>query len=336
VANDVLSSYSDAGLGIESVSMLPATVNCSNLGPKTIIVTVKDNCNNQTEVSAQITVLEGTALLAPWASALIGNSYGTAQYSACTAPGRFTLTARGYSSPNADVQEFVYQPLTGNGSIVVRVLDITGGGWAGVQIRESSAPGAKKVLLKTQFQTMIRSEVRQSTGGAHSTSQILRQGIKWMKLVRTGNRFDGFTSVDGIGWRSAFSTTVTMAAPVQVGILTESINNVVTTQARFDNVVVTPGSAKSVEDKTISAKTNTLDTEVEVYPNPASNYVNIEIPEYNGKVQLTVYSAGSKMLHSELITQSLTQLDVSYLKPGIYFLRFDLDGTLLTKRLVVY
>jgi hypothetical protein len=300
------------------------------------MLTVTDTSLNTATANSVVTVVEGTDLPSPWQKAIIGNSSGTVIYSPCTGPRRFTLTSKGYSSPNADVHESVYQPLTGNGSIVVRILDISNGGWAGLQIRESSAPDAKKVLLKTQFQTMIRSEIRLSTGGAHTSSQISRQGIKWLKLERVGNRFDAYTSVDGIGWRSAFSTSFTMAATVQFGFFTESLNNTVITQARFDKVVVAGSPAKSDDPGSVIAKPNASDLQIELYPNPASDFVTVEIPDIKAKVQVSVYSADGKMLHSETITQSLTQVDVSYLKPGIYILRFDSEGEVATRRLVVY
>ena len=64
--------------------------------------------------------------------------------------------------------------------------------------------------------------------------------------------------------------------------------------------------------------------------------MTVEIPDIKAKVLVSVYSADGKMLHSETITQSLTQMDVSYLKPGIYILRFDSEGEVATRRLVVY
>jgi Secretion system C-terminal sorting domain len=75
---------------------------------------------------------------------------------------------------------------------------------------------------------------------------------------------------------------------------------------------------------------------IALYPNPAKDFVTVEIPEIASKVQVSVYSAEGKMLHSENITQTLTQLDVSYLKPGVYSLRFDAKSETVTKRLVVF
>ena len=309
------------------------TFNCSNLGPNSVILTVTDSAGNSATATSVVTVAEGTALPSPFVAALIGSSFGTATYSPCNL--RYTLNSKGYSSPNADVHESVYRPLTGNGSIVVRVLDITGGGWAGVQIRESSAPGAKKVLLKTQFQTMIRSELRLSTGGAHSSTQISRQGIKWLKLERVGNRFDAYTSVDGIGWRSAFSTSFTMAATVQFGFFTESLNNTTVTQARFDNVSITGSAAKSADPGSVNVKPNASDMQIELYPNPARDFVTVVYPYTGIPVTLTLFSANGSAVKTTTLSSNETQVDVSSLLPGVYILRFRSAEAVNVRRLVI-
>ena len=336
---DVLSSWSDAGVGIQSVVMTPAAVHCADLGLKTVTVTVTDLCGNATIVHPQITVLEGTALPSPFASCIIGASNGTAIYTPCTGNGRFTLNSTGYSSTNSDVQESVTRSLSGNGSIVARVYDITGGGWAGVQIREDCGAGSKKVLLKTQLQTMLKADIRQTTGGATISTQIMRQGIKWLKLVRTGNRFDTYTSVDGIAWMSAYSTTLVMNTNVQIGIFSEGMSFSKTYQARFDNVVVTGATGGAAPVKTAETEIQPVNaqssTRVEIYPNPAGKLVNVLISEPTTKASLNILSFEGKLVRSLQIDNTSSQIDVSTLKPGIYILRFVLDGAIISKQLVV-
>ena len=231
----------------------------------------------------------------------------------------------------------MYQNITGNGTIIANIYSLAGNGWAGVQIRESCSPSAKKVMLKTQLQTFLRSDIRNTTGGATVSTQILRAGVKWLKLSRTGNRFDAFTSADGIGWMSAFSTTITMGAMVQCGIISEAINFTSTTTAKFDHVSVNGSTPTKASESGITenVRTNSLEG-IEIYPNPATYFVTIEIPGITQKVKSSVYSTDGKLIHSEMIEQVTTQFDVSYLKPGVYILRFDSEGDIVTKRLVVY
>jgi hypothetical protein len=124
-----------------------------------------------------------------------------------------------------------------------------------------------------------------------------------------------------------------MASTVQVGFLTESLNNTVVTQARFDNVTVDAGDKSAGAPDMEADKT---DIRIDLYPNPANDFVTIKIPEIASEVQVSVYSADGKMVHSGIVTQTFTQLDISCLKPGIYILRFDAEGEVATRRLIVY
>ena len=311
------------------------TFNCSNLGPNPVVLTVTDAAGNTATANSVVTVVEGTDLQAPWQKSLIGNSSGTAAFSPCSVPGRFTLTSVGYTVPNADVQEFVYQTLSGNGSIVARIYDLTNNGWASVQIRENLTPGSKKVLLKAQLQTMIRSEVRQTQGGSHNSNQVLRQGVKWLKIERVGTRFDAYSSENGISWRSVFSTVVSMNTTVLIGVSSESMNNVTTTRARFDNVTVSSsGGAKTAETEITTTESGS-EKQIDIYPNPARNNVTVVYPYTGIPVTLTLFSSNGSAVKTTTLSSNETQLDVSSLQPGVYILRFRSAEAVNIKRLVI-
>jgi hypothetical protein len=235
--------------------------------------------------------------------------------------------------PNNDVQEFVYQTLNGNGYIVARIVDLTNNGWAAVQIRENLTPGSKKVLLKAQLQTMIRSEVRQTQGGSHNSNQVLRQGVKWLKIVRVGNRFDTYSSENGISWRSVFSTVVSMSTSVLIGVSSESMNNTTTTRARFDNVsVIASGGAKTAETE---ITTGGNEKQIDIYPNPARDMVTVVYPYAGIPVTLTLFSANGSAVKTTTLINNETQVDVSSLLPGVYILRFRSAEAVNVKRLVI-
>lgn len=329
-----INNGSSDNCSIASMSASKTSFGCPDLGVQSVTLTVTDGSGNSATAVSTVTVVEGTELLPPFASCIIGASAGTAIYTPCTGNGRFTLTSTGYSSPNTDVQESIYQYLTGDGSIVTRVVSITGGGWAGVQIRETCGAGSKKVALKTQLQPLIRSEIRQTTNGGHITSQILRQGVRWLKIVRTGNRFDTYTSVEGTSWRAAYSTTLSMGSTVQIGLFSESKNFSSITEVKFDNVTLTSASAKYYQTEPFITD-QFSNKQIEVYPNPASSFATIAIPALTSVADLLVLSSEGKVILAKQISASEYSLDISNLKAGIYILRFTIDNEIVTKRLIV-
>jgi hypothetical protein len=60
-----------------------------------------------------------------------------------------------------------------------------------------------------------------------------------VKLVRSGNTFNGYTSPDGVDWVQVGTTqTVTMAQGVYIGLAVSGNNNSVLATATFDNVSI--------------------------------------------------------------------------------------------------
>ncbi len=62
---------------------------------------------------------------------------------------------------------------------------------------------------------------------------------------------------------------------------------------------------------------------VEVYPNPATHYVNISSDK---KSQLQIFDVNSKMIKSTSVAKE-SQLDLSDLTAGIYFFTFSRNNT---------
>lgn len=77
-------------------------------------------------------------------------------------------------------------------------------------------------------------------------------------------------------------------------------------------------------------------TAVDVYPQPAGNELKINLPYTVQRLGLQIYN-GSATLVTELSytnCQSLT-FDCSYLEKGFYFLKLDLDGAILERKIVI-
>jgi len=339
VFNATASSDNCSGaLTVTNIS--PAVVNCSQLNQTIpVTVTVQDGSGNSATCVAQITVQEGTALPADWSSNNVGNANGSAGYKACSSNGSFTVTASGFSTASSDVLHLASRSLCGNGEIIARVLNVQSGGWAGVTLRESLAPGSKKVALKTQLTSIVRREIRNATNGPASILNFNRPAHVWLRLVRSGSNFIGYTSIDGQNWTFAFSANVPMVGCIYAGLFAESINANVETTASFDNVTVLGGTQNlgSPQQGVVPA----LDgLSVSVFPNPSNGALTLSVagaPERN--LQLEVMDMMGKMVRNIALPEGSVftyPLDLSDQPAGVYFLRLRSEnGVENVQRIVV-
>ncbi len=186
------------------------------------------------------------ALPPPWVQQDIGavGVAGGAGY----ASGTFTINGSGSDiESTSDQFHYVYQPLSGDGTIVARVASIQNTDpWAkgGVMIRESLAANAKHAMVVLTPGNGVAFQRRLTTGGGTvNTSGASVVAPYWVKMVRSGASFSGYSSPDGNVWTLVGSDTITMAASVFFGLPLTSHNNTVLCTATMDNVSVTAGSS---------------------------------------------------------------------------------------------
>jgi len=272
-----------------------------------------------------------------WQNADVGTANGNATFPPCDAQPNdvFTIQASGFSTSSSDKLHLVSQLLCGNVELIARVTGVNSGGWAGITLRESLMPGSKKVALKTQSNGNIRREIRTVANGAVNNLNYLRPAHSWLRLVRSGSNFVGYTSTDGSTWTFAFSATVSMTGCIYVGLFSESINANVVTTATFDNVQINGGVLPLIQAPQTPVAASNLS--LEVYPNPTTGEVNIDLSGYADPVgTVKVFDAYGKLVMQR-------QLDGSHLfgmkidrADGVYFLSIEVEGEApVTKRVVV-
>lgn len=201
-----------------------------------------DGNYNITHVSGTLTVTPDVSLPAPWLHQDIGSVgiLGDATYSA----GTFTVAGSGADIwNNADGLHFMYQPWTGDGDLIVRVLTVGNTDpWAkaGVMFRESLTTGSRHVMAVvtpgngTAFQRRVATDgVSTHTAGPAVTAPY------WVRLVRLGSRFEGYASADGVSWTLIGAETNTMASTVYVGLAVTAHNNSLMSTATFSNLQLT-------------------------------------------------------------------------------------------------
>jgi N-acetylneuraminic acid mutarotase/regulation of enolase protein 1 (concanavalin A-like superfamily) len=186
----------------------------------------------------------GGVLPTPWVDNDIG-AVGLAG-NASFASGTFTVQGAGADIwGTADSFNFLDQTSAGDGQIVARVVSLQNTNTfakAGVMFRETLGANAAEVILDVKPGGGLEFMSRSSTGVAVT---FLASGTGsvpvWLKLVRTGNTFSAFSSLDGSTFTSLGSTTVTMLSSAFVGLAVCSHTTTALNTATFDNVTVSTG-----------------------------------------------------------------------------------------------
>jgi endo-1,3(4)-beta-glucanase len=80
----------------------------------------------------------------------------------------------------------------------------------------------------------------------------------------------------------------------------------------------------------------TSTTPLIIYPNPASGFIMVELPEpVSEKIQLSIFDLASKRVAEESITSQVSRINTSDLKPGIYFISLIHRNRIYYEKLVV-
>ncbi len=173
----------------------------------------------------------------PWADADVGSPAlaGAASY----ASGVFTVNGGGADIwGSTDQFNYVSQPLTGDGTIVARVTsqsDTDPWAKAGVMIKQSTTGGSPYALLAVTPGNGIAFQYGYNTtvsGGSYSFPS-------WLKLSLSGSTITAYSSADGTTWTQVGTTTISLTAPVTIGLFTCAHNAGALGTATFDNVTVT-------------------------------------------------------------------------------------------------
>ena len=165
--------------------------------------------------------------------------------------GAFTISGSGADIwDSADAFQFVYQPLSGDGSITARVVSETkANSWvkAGVMFRETLAGGSSNTMLEvTPGNGAVMQSRATMAGSSASTHGPIVSAPHWVRVVRAGDLFTGYISPDNATWVRVGSYTVRMAPQLYVGLALTSHASGALATAVFDNVTIAQGVLVSV------------------------------------------------------------------------------------------
>ncbi|HTB82216.1 MAG TPA: MBG domain-containing protein [Candidatus Sulfotelmatobacter sp.] len=160
--------------------------------------------------------------------------------------GVFTVSGSGADIWGSnDAFQYVYQPLYGNGQIVVRVTDngdTDPSGKAGVMIRDTLSANSANALLFISVTNGVSFQGRAIAGTSSSNFDNTPSLTVpyWLELGRIGSSLTASNSIDGINWTSMGTQTITMSTNAWIGVAVSSKNNLILNTAMFDNITITP------------------------------------------------------------------------------------------------
>src|SRR3989475_4680914 len=282
--NGVTASFNPSSTASSSTLTLTAS---STATTGTFTLTVTGALGSLTKTTTiSLTIQSIPTLPSVWSDGDVGavGLAGSANY----ANGTFTVAGAGQGTffTSSDAFHFVYQSLTGDGTMVARVMSLQGSAaQAGIMVRETLNAGANHVYVFDYSSTIYMTE-RTSTG-ASSSYQSLGSGALpyWIKLARSGNAFTMYSSADGVNWlQLGTSQTVSMAQNAYVGLAVSSRTTSSLATANFDNVSVTAAVAPQ---PTFSLSTSPSGLTVIQGTNGASTITVTPLNGFNSSVSLS-------------------------------------------------
>lgn len=231
------------GLLIGERSSAPYTMNWSGVVAGTWSLEARASYGSSKMVSSALVNVTVGSVSAPWSTKDIGST-GLAGGAGVDA-GRLFVNGAGMINNNADAFRFLYQPMSGDGQMTIRIdsmKDTGGGGSIGVMIRESLSVGSRHAFIGVSGSGSFRWEKRSQTGGNTSVNNFSKPTLPnaWLRLVRVGNTLSGYTSTDGVNWTLANNASVNMSSNVYVGLAVASGSTTALNTVAFSEPVVVP------------------------------------------------------------------------------------------------
>ncbi|WP_170254438.1 BspA family leucine-rich repeat surface protein [Phaeodactylibacter luteus] len=317
--------------GTGTLSLDQEHFTCGDLGIQPVTLTATDGNGGSASCTAQVTIVEGMGLPAPWYGAEVGSAPGTlAGYSPCTASQEVSVTSGALNPINGPEDHLggAWQSVCGDFTLTARVSSVSNG-YAGLVAREGSSAGSRYVGLYTAGGSIYRRESRTVTGGAKQAALHMGSPGGWMRLQRQGNLFRLYRSLNGVQFQLLAQLVVPMGSCTEVGLAVFSIRPGLAVEASFSGVSLSGGGSSlgggglQLQGSTVAPQGEALPSALSVFPNPTSGQATLQGLSPEGAApEVRVYNAQGQMVQQQPIPPGISHigLDLSAHAPGIYFL----------------
>ena len=222
--------------------------------------------------------------------------------------------------------------MSGDVDVVARVNSVQyTNAWskAGVMVRETLDANARHAMALMSAGKGYSFQWRLDTGGfAASTSGGSGAAPAWVRLKRTGYRFEAFRSTDGVTWTSFGVQSVPMADTVYVGLAVTSHYATATTTAVMDRFKITSTALTTNQPPAVKLTSPTSGTS---FAAPASVTLSASASDPEGHLSRVEFYVGSSLVAKD--TTSPFSATWSTSTAGTYAIKaiaYDADGGVTT------
>ncbi|MEJ2004422.1 MAG: T9SS type A sorting domain-containing protein, partial [Cyclobacteriaceae bacterium] len=164
-----------------------------------------------------------------------------------------------------------------------------------------------------------------------SGTSVLKSNVQFSGVE---NEFDlqyqWFYNGDAIPDLNSAAVSTTTEGRYQV-----RITNDITGESALSNEIIidfNEANAQWCSGNPVTSVENDLEG-LEIYPNPADQYLNIYHP-FTGKVYMRVIDSNGRVLSEQDLDRSLERIDISSLTPGIYIIMLQHENNIISRKVI--
>jgi hypothetical protein len=223
----------------------------------------------------------------------------------------------------------------------VKVDAVSSNGWAGLLARESTAAGSRMVGAYSNLGSIVRWESRTITNGNKAINLFSRPFPYWLRLIRQGNTFLGYYSVNGTNYSLISIQVLPLNACLEVGMAAFSSLPGQTIAASFSNLSYGSGVMPLMVMPQQSVMPAGIDRQAatpRLFPNPASDQVTLEFPGQTwmlgdeaflpGAATLRLRNELGQLIEERRLDELPERLEwnINTIMPGMYFIEVHTAG----------